>query len=158
LILTFAQYVSWEIQLSQDKIQIQSRGSFFDWSAIVSDDFQWDQIIDGSRVYRNRRNDGIWALRGHLGTNGRIRAVVHILDSMLWRKLEPAGRLLLDLDRGWLDEMNGSDGEGIVDCECASSVTIDKWWLALTFCSSGVHIIPMEEDEVVEKQSQRIGQ
>lgn len=39
--------------------------SLDDWSAILSDDFDWDEIHEGSRVYRRNNHTGIWALKGH---------------------------------------------------------------------------------------------
>lgn len=37
----------------------------FDWSCESPDQVDWDEIIEGSHVYRRKNHDGIWALRGH---------------------------------------------------------------------------------------------
>ena len=37
----------------------------YDWSGILADDMEWDEIAEGSWVDRKEAHDGRWALKGH---------------------------------------------------------------------------------------------
>ncbi|KAK5082573.1 hypothetical protein LTS08_008837 [Lithohypha guttulata] len=37
----------------------------WDWSSVFADNMEWDEISEGSRVYRKKTHDGRWALKGH---------------------------------------------------------------------------------------------
>jgi len=38
---------------------------YYDWSRVDPDAAEWDEIIEGGRVYRSSAHRGVWALRGH---------------------------------------------------------------------------------------------
>ena len=38
---------------------------WYDWSIVLADDVEWNEITEGSRVYRKQPHKGIWALKGH---------------------------------------------------------------------------------------------
>lgn len=56
-----------------------------DWSSVLADDVEWDQIIEGSRVYRRKTHDGVWAVKGHR---------LHGLDVLLSESLTSLGSLV----------------------------------------------------------------
>lgn len=47
----------------------------YDWSSVHPDAAEWEEIIEGDRVYRRANHQGIWALRGH-----RLRGLDVILS------------------------------------------------------------------------------
>jgi len=48
-----------------DRPHLDAESKFPDWSDVLADDIEWDQIIEGSRVYRRKTHNGVWAVKGH---------------------------------------------------------------------------------------------
>ena len=65
-----------------------------DWSDLSSDGFRWCKVHEGSRVYRRKDHDGIWALKGHR---------LHGLDVILLASLNGNGGPILTLERHQTD-------------------------------------------------------